>query len=281
MRSICSRTRSRRHRKIPHPLDKFHPPITIAVVSLPPRVPAGATWARTPSPVKKSTSHESRVHHPSFLLAAVTVLGQMPTIRAAAPLKVETRNLVLSVDAENCRWSAEVKGTPMRLNDVYFLPGDDPSGWTVTGSVNNDDTNKLRIVRHRDAARERSPDNSISSTRSPPARPATTFSSAWAARTTPARHVRRGGHGLLRLERCAAGRHHRKMDQPGNHVPKSRVLRPCPGDQFRHAQDVPGESRDQGHGHRQQPVDGTRDGYQGGVAGSRWRRAGRERPPTA
>ena len=31
----------------------------------------------------------------------------------------------------------------MRLNDVHFLPGDDPSGWTVASSVNEDDTNNL------------------------------------------------------------------------------------------------------------------------------------------
>ena len=31
----------------------------------------------------------------------------------------------------------------MRLNDVYFLPGDDPSGWKVTSSVNNNDSNKF------------------------------------------------------------------------------------------------------------------------------------------
>jgi hypothetical protein len=31
----------------------------------------------------------------------------------------------------------------MRLNDVHFLPGDDPSGWTVTSSVNNDDSSNV------------------------------------------------------------------------------------------------------------------------------------------
>src|ERR1022692_2800148 len=48
----------------------------------------------------------------------------------------------VSVDAATCRWSAEVKGTPMRLNNVHFLPGDDPSGWTVVSSVNKDDSNQ-------------------------------------------------------------------------------------------------------------------------------------------
>jgi hypothetical protein len=31
----------------------------------------------------------------------------------------------------------------MRLNDVYFLPGDDPSHWKVTSSVNHADSNNF------------------------------------------------------------------------------------------------------------------------------------------
>ncbi len=31
----------------------------------------------------------------------------------------------------------------MQLNEVHFLPGDDASGWTVTSSVNNDDSNSF------------------------------------------------------------------------------------------------------------------------------------------
>jgi len=62
---------------------------------------------------------------------------------AATPIKINTKNLLVIVDASVCRWSAQVKGTPMRLNDVYFLPGDDPSGWKVTSSVNNVDSNNL------------------------------------------------------------------------------------------------------------------------------------------
>jgi hypothetical protein len=63
-------------------------------------------------------------------------------VGAAAPITVDTKSLLVSVDAVTCRWSAEVKGTPMRLNNVHFLPGDDPSGWTVVSSVNQDDSNK-------------------------------------------------------------------------------------------------------------------------------------------
>ena len=62
---------------------------------------------------------------------------------AASPITIDTKSLLVTVDAAACRWSAEVKGTPMRLNNVHFLPGDDPSGWAVTPSVNNNDSNNL------------------------------------------------------------------------------------------------------------------------------------------
>ena len=66
-----------------------------------------------------------------------------PLMGAEKPIRVETRNLVVSVDAAACRWSAQIKGRQMRLNDVYFLPGDDPSGWSVTSFVNSNDTTNL------------------------------------------------------------------------------------------------------------------------------------------
>src|ERR1039458_6022049 len=72
---------------------------------------------------------------------AATIFLQFLPANAAAPIKIDTGNLLVTVDAAACRWSAEVKGTPMRLNDVYFLPGDDPSGWKVTSSVNHADSN--------------------------------------------------------------------------------------------------------------------------------------------
>ena len=75
------------------------------------------------------------------VLALPFIVMLCPPMKAAAPIKVDTRDLLVSVDGANCRWSAEVKGTPMRLNDVYFLPGDDPSGWKVTSSVNHADSN--------------------------------------------------------------------------------------------------------------------------------------------
>ncbi len=71
------------------------------------------------------------------------VLCQCLPIGASPPIVVETQNLLLSVDPTNCHWSVRAKGTPMQLNEVYFLPGDDASGWTVVSSVNNDDPNNL------------------------------------------------------------------------------------------------------------------------------------------
>jgi hypothetical protein len=76
------------------------------------------------------------------LLAAVVLLQFQPA-NAATPIKVDTRDLLVTVDAEACRWSAEVKGTPMRMNDIYFLPGDDPADWKVASSVNISDSNSL------------------------------------------------------------------------------------------------------------------------------------------
>ena len=73
----------------------------------------------------------------------VRIAFQDAATGAETPIGVDTQNLLVSVDPAACRWSAEVKGTPMRLNDVHFLPGDDPSGWTVVSTVNRNDTNSL------------------------------------------------------------------------------------------------------------------------------------------
>jgi len=82
---------------------------------------------------------------PALGAMGVAILGLLPLAPAAParPIRIETKNLLILVDARTCHWSAEVKGTPMRLNDVYFLPGDDPSGWKVTSSVNSDDASDL------------------------------------------------------------------------------------------------------------------------------------------
>jgi hypothetical protein len=76
-----------------------------------------------------------------FLLLAGLALGRSLPAGAAAPIQVDTRNLLVQVDADNARWSARVKDSPMQMNDVYFLPGDDASGWTISSAVNHNDTN--------------------------------------------------------------------------------------------------------------------------------------------
>src|ERR1022692_950716 len=79
----------------------------------------------------------------AFALPAAIMLSRCVSIAAAAPISVDTKTLAVTVDPTACRWSAAVKGTPMQINDVYFLPGDDASGWTVTSAVNNDDSNSF------------------------------------------------------------------------------------------------------------------------------------------
>jgi len=76
---------------------------------------------------------------------AFAVLCRPLPLIAAPPITADTHNLRVEVDETTCRWSVEVKGTPMQMNDVHFLPGDDPSGWTITSSVNNDDSNKFGV----------------------------------------------------------------------------------------------------------------------------------------
>ena len=79
----------------------------------------------------------------AFALLVAIMLSRCLSIGAAAPINVDTKTLAVTVDPTACRWSAAVKGTPMQINDVYFLPGDDASGWTVTSAVNQNDTNNL------------------------------------------------------------------------------------------------------------------------------------------
>jgi hypothetical protein len=87
-----------------------------------------------------------RVQTGAGLAAAYVLLAVCqvrPACAAATPINIDTRNLAVTVDPVVCRWSASVKGTPMQINDVHFLPGGDASGWTVTSAVNQNDTNNL------------------------------------------------------------------------------------------------------------------------------------------
>ncbi len=79
----------------------------------------------------------------ALALPVAVMLCQCLPIGAAPPIVVDTKTLAVTVDPTACRWSASVKGTPMQIDDVYFLPGDDASGWTVTSAVDRNDTNNL------------------------------------------------------------------------------------------------------------------------------------------
>jgi hypothetical protein len=75
--------------------------------------------------------------------ASALALPQSSPARPAAiaPISVETKRLLVSVDPVQCIWSAQVKGTAMQLDEVSFLSQEDTPGWKVTSSVNqNDDT---------------------------------------------------------------------------------------------------------------------------------------------
>ena len=43
------------------------------------------------------------------LFVAISLLLSLPA-NAATPIKIDTKNLIVTVDAAACRWSAEVKG---------------------------------------------------------------------------------------------------------------------------------------------------------------------------
>lgn len=58
-------------------------------------------------------------------------------------IRIDTKRILLTVDPVTCRWSAQIKETEMRIHDVHFLPGDDPSGWTVQSSVSKNDATNL------------------------------------------------------------------------------------------------------------------------------------------
>jgi hypothetical protein len=78
-----------------------------------------------------------------FNSALLAEASPMPDTNAGHPnarsIEVATEKLKLSVDPANCRWSAGLKGSDVKLNNVHFLPGDDPSGWAVTSTVDRND----------------------------------------------------------------------------------------------------------------------------------------------
>ena len=75
-----------------------------------------------------------------FLLGLALMAGM--TLPAFG-LTLEGERIRVDVDEANCRWSARLKGSPLSLKDVYFLPGDNPAGWTVKAASNENDYNPL------------------------------------------------------------------------------------------------------------------------------------------
>lgn len=88
----------------------------------------------------KNSSRFRAVLTVSFIMAVCAT-----AMRAAATnvVTLEGQKLLVNVDTKNCRWSAALKGTDVKLNNVYFLGGDNPSGWLVTSKVNRSDRNEL------------------------------------------------------------------------------------------------------------------------------------------
>ena len=87
----------------------------------------------------------SPVAAPAQTLLAKADSAPPPTHRSVetAPIRIETEKLSVSVDAHGCRWTARLIGTAMQLNDAYFLPGNDPSGWHVESSIEHNDSSQL------------------------------------------------------------------------------------------------------------------------------------------
>jgi len=75
----------------------------------------------------------------AVVLAAVFLWGG--TVAPAGTLTVDQQQLVVRFDLQNARWSAQRKGTEICLNEVSFVVGDDPAGWTFTHVINQDDHN--------------------------------------------------------------------------------------------------------------------------------------------
>jgi hypothetical protein len=184
--------------------------------------------------------------HPTQALLAETPpsQGTKPSHAAAKLIALETDNLKLSVDPANCRWSAQLKGSEMQLNDVHFLPGDDPSGWTVTSSVDRNDSSNLgsfeTVTLHGTKHGHLDFEYRISASKT--------------------------GNDILRLLRRAAGWHHGQMGQPGNALAQPRLLRAVAGGDPDYAQIVCGKPRGKRSNHRQHAADGPRHHPEGRFA---------------
>ncbi len=80
----------------------------------------------------------------NLLLAEV---ASAPTNKTGHPaekiIEFETDKLKVTVDPVTCRWSAELKGSEMQINNVHFLPCDDFVGWKVSSSFRRNESTKF------------------------------------------------------------------------------------------------------------------------------------------
>jgi hypothetical protein len=58
-------------------------------------------------------------------------------------ITLDGQKVKVRVDTKTCRWSAELKGTDVKLKDIHFLDGDNPSGWKITATLNRKDEGVL------------------------------------------------------------------------------------------------------------------------------------------
>jgi len=66
-----------------------------------------------------------------------------PALASAEILTLEQERLLVQVDVQKARWSAQLRGTEVRLKNISFLPGNDAAGWSITHEVNDGDSNPL------------------------------------------------------------------------------------------------------------------------------------------
>lgn len=73
----------------------------------------------------------------------VVLIAQNNSAFNANPINVSTDKISLEVDALAGRWSAWIRGTDMRINDAYFIAGNDILGWKITSAINKNDKSRL------------------------------------------------------------------------------------------------------------------------------------------
>jgi hypothetical protein len=83
------------------------------------------------------------------LIAIVIVLvffnscNKISSLLSSGIITLDEQNIVVKIDTPNGRWSAELKGNDVKIDDICFLEGDNPNGWKITATVNRNDTSTL------------------------------------------------------------------------------------------------------------------------------------------